>query len=65
MKNIYYSYVSTSFGESFVFFSLLPIVVINLIGTMKYNLIASTEIEAMIKNLQKNKSPGPDEFTGE
>ena len=29
------------------------------------NLIASTEIEAMIKNLQKNISPGPDGFTGE
>ena len=29
------------------------------------NLITSTEIEAIIKNLPKNKSPGPDDFTGE
>ena len=29
------------------------------------NPIASTELEAMIKNLSKNKSPGPDGFTGE
>ena len=29
------------------------------------NPITSTEMEALIKNLQKNKSPGPDGFTGE
>ena len=29
------------------------------------NQITSTEIEAVIKNLPKNKSPGPDSFIGE
>ena len=29
------------------------------------NPVISTEIGAVIKNLPKNKSPGPDDFTGE
>ena len=28
------------------------------------NLITSSEVEAVIKNLSKNKIPGPDGFTG-
>ena len=31
----------------------------------KNNSITSTEIEAVSKNLPKNKSAGPDRFTGE
>ena len=29
------------------------------------NPITNTEIEAVIKNLPKNKTPGPESFTGE
>ena len=35
------------------------------IMTNMTNTIASTEMEAVIKSLPKNKSPGPDGFTGE
>jgi len=34
------------------------------IMTNMTNTIASTEMEAVIKSLPKNKSPGPDGFTG-
>ena len=35
------------------------------VGEIMNNLITSTEIEAVIKNLRKNKTPGADGFTGE